>query len=155
MTALTATATGPAVALADARFIDLVTFRRSGDAVATPVLFTLEGDRLLVRTAHDAGKLKRIRHTADVELAPADSRGRRLGPAVTGRARILETEAVAPALTALHAKHRIAGPLFTTFRRLRGRRDVIVEITLGAGAQPAIRRTGHRPASPVEPRTAG
>ena len=117
-------------AVATARFIDLVTYRRTGVPVGTPVLFVSDGDRLLVRVAHDAGKLKRLRHTAAVEVAPSDSRGRRLGPSTHGRARILEAEAVAPALRALHARYRIAGPLFTWLRHLRGKRDVIVEIVL-------------------------
>jgi hypothetical protein len=122
----------PGVALADARFIDLVTFRRSGEPVGTPVLFVLDGDRLLVRTARDAGKLKRLAHTADVELAPCDSRGRHLGPAMSGTARVLGPEAVRPTLDRLHAKHRIAGPVFSALRRWRGKGDVIVEVRLDA-----------------------
>ena len=117
-------------ALATARFIDLVTYRRTGVPVGTPVWFVPDGDRLLVRVAHDAGKLKRLRHTAAVEVAPSDSRGRRLGPSIHGRARILEAEAVDPALRALHARYRIAGQLFTWLRHLCGKRDVIVEIVL-------------------------
>lgn len=133
MTTLAAARTYPeggAVALADARFIDLVTYRRTGEPVGTPVLFARDGDRLLVRTAHDAGKLKRLSHTDRVEVAPSDSRGRRVGPPVPGRARVLGPDAVEPTLAALHAKHRIAGPLFTAFRHLRGKGDVIIEITL-------------------------
>ena len=77
------------VPLADARFISLVTYRRTGEPVATPVLFAFDGDRLLVRTAHDAGKLKRLAHTSRVSVAPCDQRGRVLGPAVSGEARVL------------------------------------------------------------------
>jgi PPOX class probable F420-dependent enzyme len=117
-------------ALTRARFIDLVTYRRTGVPVGTPVWFVPDGDRLLVRVAHDAGKLKRLRHTPAVEVAPSDSRGRRLGPAIRGRAQILEAEAVDPALRALHARYRIAGPLFTWLRHARGKRDVILEIVL-------------------------
>ena len=63
---------GPAAQdLGTARFIDLVTFRRTGEPVGTPVLFAKDGDRVLVRTAHDAGKLKRLAHTPAVELSPA------------------------------------------------------------------------------------
>ena len=135
MTALTRpttpAATGP-VELADARFIDLVTYRRDGTAVGTPVLFADAEGRLLVRTAHDAGKLKRLAHTATVDVAPCDSRGRRLGAAVRGTARVLGPDAVGPALASLHAKHRIAGPLFTAVRHIRGKRDVIIEIVLDA-----------------------
>jgi PPOX class probable F420-dependent enzyme len=126
----------PAVdSLATARFIDLVTYRRTGVPVGTPVLFVPAGDRLLVRVAHDAGKLKRLRHTAAVEVAPSDSRGRRLGPSIRGRARILEAEAVDPALRALHARYKIAGPMFTWLRHLRGKRDVIVEIVLDPSSE--------------------
>ena len=128
-----ASATTPVVsgiALADARFVNLATFRRTGERVATPVLFAMDGDRLLVRTAHDAGKLKRLTHTSRVEVTPCDQRGHALGAAVCGHARVLGAEAVAPTLAILHARYRIAGPLFTKLRHLRGKRDVIVEIVL-------------------------
>jgi hypothetical protein len=135
---VTATTIDPAIVtatdvpLADARFISLVTYRRTGEPVATPVLFAIDGDRLLVRTAHDAGKLKRLAHTSRVSVAPCDQRGRVLGQAVSGEAHVLSDEAVGPALARLHARYRIAGPLFTTLRHLRGKRDVIVEIVLDA-----------------------
>jgi hypothetical protein len=132
LAAQAATPVGAAISLADARFIDLVTFRLTGAPVGTPVLFAQDGHRVLVRTAHDAGKLKRLRHTARVEVAPCDQRGRRLGPAIGARARILGPEAVAPALARLHAKYRIAGPLSSAIRRFRGQRNVIVEIDLDA-----------------------
>jgi PPOX class probable F420-dependent enzyme len=126
----TSSATVAGITLAQARFINLVTFRRTGEPVGTPVLFWMDGNRLLVRTAHDAGKLKRLQHTPDVEVVPSDSRGRRLGSAFSGSARILGPEAVQPALSRLHAKYRLAGPLFTAIRHARGKRDVIVEIVL-------------------------
>ncbi len=132
MATIQAVTTASGVALADARFIDLVTFRRSGVPVGTPVLFVQDGARLLVRTAAGTGKLKRLAYTTDVELAPSDSKGRHLGATVTGTARILGPEAVGPALRAIHAKHRIAGPIATVVRHLKGQRDVIVEITLDA-----------------------
>lgn len=146
-----AASTTSGVSLADARFIDLVTFRRTGEPVGTPVLFAIDGGRLLVRTAHDAGKLKRLGHTARVEIAPCDQRGRRLGPVSTGQARILGSEAVAPALALLHAKHRIAGPLFTALRHLRGKGDVIIEVVLDGADPGAVSAPGKRcmPAAPA------
>jgi PPOX class probable F420-dependent enzyme len=135
---VTATIAQPALAarvsadLERARFIDLVTFRRTGEPVGTPVLFVLDGNRVLVRTAHDAGKLKRIAHTPAVELTPSDQMGRHLGATRSGTARVLGPGAVAPVLARLHAKHRVAGPLFTWIRHRRGQADVIVEILLDA-----------------------
>ncbi len=122
------------IALAEARFIDLITFRRTGEPVGTPVLFVLDADRLLVRTAAASGKLKRLRHTARVELAPSDQRGRHLGPTVQATARILGPDAVRLTLARLHARYRIAGPLFSLVRRVRGQADVIIEIQLPATA---------------------
>ena len=51
---------------------------------------------------------------------------------MSGVARVLGPEAVAPTLARLHARYRIAGPLFTTLRHLRGKRDVIIEVVLDA-----------------------
>ena len=118
------------IGLDDARFVSLVTFRRVGTPVSTPVLFVRDGGRLFVRTAHDAGKLKRIRHTPAVLVIPSDSRGRWLGDPVAGQARILADDAVVPTLRRLHAKHPVAARLFSAIRRLRGQRNVIVEILI-------------------------
>ncbi len=93
-------------------------------------MFVQDGERLLVRTAFDAGKLKRLRNDPTVTLAPCDQRGRHVGAVVGGQARILGPDAVKPMLGRLHAKHRIAGPLSTAVRRLRGHDDVIIEIQL-------------------------
>ena len=126
--------------IAAARFIDLVTFRRTGEPVGTPVLLVpaADGQRLLIRTARDSGKLKRLAHTDRVEVTPCDSRGRHLGPTMTGQARVLDDAMVAPTLARLHARYRIAGPLFSAIRRLRHQDDVIVEIVLDG--RPAIDR---------------
>ena len=46
-------------------------------------------DKLYVRTGADAGKVKRIRNTPSVLLAPATVRDKQTGPASEARARIL------------------------------------------------------------------
>jgi uncharacterized protein len=138
----TAMATDADVDLRAARFIELVTFRRTGPKVGTPVLFVSDGHRLLVRTAAESGKLKRLAHTARVEVTPSDQRGRHLGATIQGTARVLPVEAVRPTLAKLHARYRIAGPLFSFVRRIRHQDDVIIEITLdptpAADAAPAL-----------------
>ena len=118
--------------LVEARFIDFVTYRRDGTAVATPVIFVEGHDGLLVRVAHDSGKLKRLRHSNRVNIAACDQRGHRLGPPLSGQARILGPDAIKPALSALHSKYPIAGPLFTMLRRIQGSRNVIIEVVLDA-----------------------
>jgi len=56
--------------LADARFVSLTTFRRSGEAVSTPVWVGRDGASLVVLTPADSGKVKRLRHDPRVELRP-------------------------------------------------------------------------------------
>ena len=59
-------------ALEPHRYISLTTYRRDGRAVATPVWFALDGDRILVWTDRVAGKAKRIRATGRAAVAPCD-----------------------------------------------------------------------------------
>ena len=70
----------------------LVTFRRSGEPVPTPVWFGLRGGRAYVRTLIDAGKVKRLRREPRVLLAPCTVRGTPTGPVAEGIARILGGE---------------------------------------------------------------
>ena len=65
----------PFESLKDARFMSLKTFRKSGDAIPTPVWFAQKNDKLYVMTLVDAGKVKRIRNNSTVEVAPCDMRG--------------------------------------------------------------------------------
>lgn len=58
-----------------ADFIALSTFRRTGEAVPTPVWVVRDGDALLVTTPAGSGKLKRLAHTPRVELRPCSRRG--------------------------------------------------------------------------------
>jgi PPOX class probable F420-dependent enzyme len=75
--------------LGDAEYLLLTTFRRSGDAVATPVWVVRDGSMLLLWTQERTGKVKRIRHTPRVLLQPCTFRGRPLGEPVTGTASVL------------------------------------------------------------------
>jgi uncharacterized protein len=71
------------------QYASLSTFRKSGEAVATPVWFALEGGKLYIVTMAKAGKTKRIRNNPQVQLAPCTSAGKLLGPSVDGTARVL------------------------------------------------------------------
>ena len=62
--------------LAREHYISLTTFRRDGRAVATPVQFVIDGDRLFVYTKATTGKVKRLRHTPRATIAACDMRGR-------------------------------------------------------------------------------
>ena len=61
--------------LGDEDFVQLTTFRRSGEPVSTPVWVVRDGDALVVTTPSHSGKVKRLRANADVELRPCSRRG--------------------------------------------------------------------------------
>lgn len=72
-----------------AQYISLVTFKKSGERVATPVWFASAGGKLYLYSAANAGKIKRIRNNASVEVAPCSIRGDVNGPTVAGTAEVL------------------------------------------------------------------
>lgn len=82
----------------------LVTYKRDGEPVPTPVWFGLADGKLYVRSDAGAAKVKRIRNDPRARIAPCTSRGKPLGPPAEGRARVLaqqsDTEVAEAALRA-------------------------------------------------------
>src|SRR5260221_9382083 len=76
-------------ALTRAREISMTTFRKTGAPVATPVWFALDGGVIYIETGPSAGKLKRIRHTPHVTVAPCTFSGNVTGPVIKGRAHVV------------------------------------------------------------------
>ncbi len=67
----------------------LVTFRRDGTPVPTPVWAAEAGGRLYVRTDRTAGKVKRLRNDPRLLVAPCTVRGKPLGAPLQATARML------------------------------------------------------------------
>jgi uncharacterized protein len=87
----------------------LSTFRKTGEAVPTPVWFGLADGRVYIRSEAAVGKVKRIRREAQVHIAPCTFRGKPLGAAMQGRARILaanESDHAERAITANYGLQR-------------------------------------------------
>ena len=74
----------------DRKYLNLVTYRRSGTAVSTPMWFVEEGGVLYVRTPAKSGKVKRLRNNPRVRVVPSDGRGCPKGAWIEGRARIVD-----------------------------------------------------------------
>ncbi|WP_327701712.1 PPOX class F420-dependent oxidoreductase [Streptomyces decoyicus] len=79
-------------AVARSPYVSLVTYRRNGTPVATPVWAVADGAELLVWTRDDSWKVKRLRHDGRVTVTPCDVRGRIAegAQAVEGTGRLLE-----------------------------------------------------------------
>jgi uncharacterized protein len=74
------------------KYISLATFRKTGEAVLTPVWFGEEDGKLYVMSRSDSGKYKRIRNNPQVRLAPCTMRGKVTGAEFPATARILPPE---------------------------------------------------------------
>ena len=69
----------------------IVTYKRSGEGVPTPVWFGVDvRGRMYARTGKLAAKAKRIRNNPQVRVAPCSVRGTPKGPYAPGTARIVE-----------------------------------------------------------------
>jgi uncharacterized protein len=71
------------------RQIVLVTFKRSGDPIPSPINHGVADGKIYVRTDASTGKVKRVRNNRRVVVVPCSLRGKPKGQAVAGVARIL------------------------------------------------------------------
>lgn len=71
------------------RQILLVTFKRSGEAMPTPINYGVADGKIYVRTDASTGKVKRLRNNPRVLVVPSTFRGKPKGHAVAGHARVL------------------------------------------------------------------
>jgi uncharacterized protein len=102
-------------AISDEPYINLTTFRKNGNAVPTPVWFAQDmGSGILyIETGGDSGKIKRIRHTSRVTLAPCTALGKTTGDVTEGKARIVtDTAEIFRARGALHRKYGLQRQIF-------------------------------------------
>jgi uncharacterized protein len=107
----------------------LITFKRDGTRVATPVSIAFDGDRAFFRSYDKAWKTKRIRHNQSVEAAPATIRGRPTGPSVQARAVLLAGDQAEIAARALARRHRVLqGALVPVAHRLMRYRTMHYEL---------------------------
>ncbi len=99
----------------EARYGLLVTYRRSGTPVATPVWLAGRGTRLYARSEGNTGKVKRVRANSRAAVAQCTFRGRPTGPVFAAQARLLPDEEEEIAEAALAAKY---GLLRRVYRRV-------------------------------------
>ncbi len=90
------------------KYVSLMTFRKTGVGVSTPVWFADENNKLYIMTRSDLGKTKRIRNNPQVRVAPCTTRGKVTGPEFVATARILPPPDHAPARKAINRKYWMA-----------------------------------------------
>lgn len=64
---------------ANQNYLNIETYRKSGEPMHTPVWFVQDGDTLYVRTIANSGKVKRVRNNPQVRIMPCGRAGEPLG----------------------------------------------------------------------------
>lgn len=117
------------------RYVNLATFRRDGREVRTPVWVAEADGHLYVFSEGKAGKVKRIRATGRVAVAPCDVRGALRGDFVEGIGRVVSEPAVLErANAAFLAKYGLVMRAANFFSTLSGRihKRAMLEIDLSS-----------------------
>ncbi|MGP0052729.1 MAG: PPOX class F420-dependent oxidoreductase [Solirubrobacteraceae bacterium] len=116
-------------ALIGKEFALLVTFKRSGEPMPTPVWFGTHDGPVYVESLADAGKVKRLRHDPRVRIAPCTARGRPTGPFADGVGRILGPADENDAELALDRHYGLRRRLYVRLGTRLGVRSVYLEMT--------------------------
>lgn len=120
------------------KYMSLTTFRKSGKAVPTPVLFAEDNGKLYVSTRAHSGKVKRIRNNPQVQLAPCTARGKIVGQTIEAVTRILPSDEEALVIRALRYKYfRVRVSMFLSKLRFwgKGKKRVYLEIMPARGGE--------------------
>ena len=106
-------------ALAGEKYISLTTFKQDRTPVATPVwVVSDDGRRLLVWTAAQSWKVKRLRRDPRVLVSASDYRGRTRGESYQGVGRLLDIPQGSLLEPLLNRKYGWARRLLGLFNRL-------------------------------------
>ena len=103
-------------------YLNIETFRKSGQAVKTPVWFVEDEDALYVWTQTGSGKAKRIRNNGTVNIAPSTGSGEPVGEWLPARAQADESPtAIQRVEKLMKKKYGIMFNVFGFLGRLRMR----------------------------------
>ena len=125
------TESDPFASLYSHQYTLLKTFRKSGDAMPTPVWFANESGKLYITTNSTSGKVKRIKNNGRATLTPCDQRGRIIGDGkeVEGMARVLPEAEYARANAVLLRKYKLMYRMFDVLGLLTRRKSTYIEVS--------------------------
>ena len=108
------------------KYCVLVSYRKNGEAVPSPLWFGIGNGKLYVHTG--GFKIKRIERNPRVLVAPCTFRGRPVGPPVAGTARVLSSGTHGDAERWIQANYGLSRRVYY---RLTGMHDVgaYIEVT--------------------------
>ena len=70
------------------KYINLLTYKKNGEPVSTPVWFIFKDNKIFIRTSNKSGKFKRIKNNKNVKFALCNIRGQIKGEWHNGFAKL-------------------------------------------------------------------
>ena len=115
---------------ASQRYLNMETYKKTGEPVATPVWFAEENGTFYTYSLANAGKVKRIRNNPKVRIVPCDVRGKPKGEWVEAKARILDERGAALGHRLLNEKYGWMKRIGDAFSKLRKRQRVVISMRI-------------------------
>ncbi|MEM2786228.1 MAG: PPOX class F420-dependent oxidoreductase [Candidatus Nitrosotenuis sp.] len=111
------------------KYINLETYKKSGQAVRTPVWFVISENQIFVTTRPDTGKVKRIRNNQKVKIMPCGMKGEPKGDWIEGTARFANETESQNAVNLRNKKYGFKAKLIGAFA-YRGIKPVVIAIAV-------------------------
>lgn len=111
------------------KYINLETYKKSGQAVRTPVWFVISENQIFVTTRPDTGKVKRIRNNQKVKIMPCGMKGEPKGDWIEGTARFANETESQNAVNLRNKKYGFKAKIVGTFA-YRGIKPVVIAIAV-------------------------
>ncbi len=124
------------VGFAGQKYLNLETFKKTGDGVKTPVWFAADpsasldssGAKIYAYTIGVSGKVKRVRNNPRVKIAPCNMSGKVLGEWVEARAEIISGEEAVRGMQLLNKKYFPWKQLLAVFAFFSRRERIVFAI---------------------------
>jgi len=99
------------------KYINLETYKKSGQAVRTPVWFVISDEHIFVLTSQNTGKIKRIRNNPAIKIMPCGIRGDSKGEWVEGLARIATESEMQNTIKLRYKKYGFRAKIIGLFKK--------------------------------------
>ena len=110
------------------RYVNLETYRKSGQGVRTPLWFIEQQGVLYMRTPAQSAKVKRIRNNPHVRIVPSDVRGNPIGEWIEGKARLIATDDAEWVNQLVKRKYGLVKRLIDLRSRFKGTEYVVIAV---------------------------
>jgi len=110
------------------KYVNLETFKKSGQAVRTPLWFVEENGVLYMRTPAASAKVRRIRNNPHVRVVPSDVRGNLLGLWQDGEARLIDADEAKWVNDLIKRKYGLLKRLIDLRSRLKGTKAMVIAV---------------------------